>query len=99
MDSLVKSETVPSTTKQAFRFFDLPRELRNRVYSLLAVPKARYQATTDAQVAWVLKLTAFNFCSPGLLLISRQFKEKYKNETTPYESTPFESSSLIISFS
>jgi hypothetical protein len=69
-----------SQDEQPFRFFDLPRELRNNIYRLLAVPRVRFQPGENSRLSRAIKVKAINFCSPTLWLVSRQFKDEYEDE-------------------
>lgn len=68
------------TEQETFRFFDLPRELRNTIYSYCGrdVGVAKYAVTPidDCEQFW----QASSFPVAGARLLNRQFKQEYEEE-------------------
>ena len=70
----------PST---AFRFFDLPLELRNIVYTLSLVPNSptsRCTALTKKGEGYHCNFTVSWNVMKALLLVSKQFEDEYQRE-------------------
>jgi len=64
--------------EMAFRFFDLPAELRNMIYQEAATPERECYVRRGRDV--VLDGRLSQGCQTPLLLTSRRFKEEYEAE-------------------
>jgi hypothetical protein len=69
--STMAAHSTPGASSKVFPFFDLPRELRNKIYREMATD------ITQGQVA------LRNFVNPKLRLLNNQFKKEYEEEVTP----------------
>ncbi|KAI7387608.1 hypothetical protein KC336_g17507 [Hortaea werneckii] len=70
----------PSTVEKPFRFFDLPRELRNAIYPLFGRSRGTFCRRS-------LRYFAFNLTGPylpKLRRLSKQFKREYDEEISAY---------------
>jgi len=67
------------TDDVAFRFFDLPRELRNYIYRHLYVPCKTTPGSQHGVSGQTIRLK--HFCLPALLTVDRRFRREYEEET------------------
>jgi hypothetical protein len=71
-----KDEQKSNVRRSGPGFFDLPRELRDRIYGLLQRETGALWYRTDA----VCQVEYFDFLIPRLCRINRQFKAEYEEE-------------------
>lgn len=74
MASFTKPETKNSAVPAPFRFFDLPRELRNRIYSM----STRCVATDGLSTGLRIEINAGLWTN--MLVVSNQFRLEYAEE-------------------
>ena len=77
-NSLIECLDTNDDTITPFRFFDLPRELRNVVY--LQLRTYQTPANTTLGIEWE-SLWANNCCLTSLLLVSKAFHQEYKEDS------------------
>ncbi|KAH9845424.1 hypothetical protein Tdes44962_MAKER06630 [Teratosphaeria destructans] len=90
VDNVVRpAETIkqaPDSTQAAaprdkpFRFLDLPRELRDKIYALVKCPLVGFTCSKNDDYLYIPWLRCPAFCASPLLLISRAFKQEYEEE-------------------
>ena len=70
-----------SPNRKVFRFFVLPRELRDEIFSLVG---GRLIISKQSQGFWCIRGVRFTTCHVNTLLVSRQFSQEYQQTLLRY---------------